>query len=104
MHHCEGHHFASLFAPHSWKATRTGKLNFGRLWEIDFYPVRVLGGDCARPMRLPDLSSALDKNRAAMGPESCLGLGLGSGERLLWHFQTPVLYWINSSLRNLVRV
>ena len=23
-------------------------------------------------------------------------LGLGSGERLLWHFQTPVLYWINS--------
>ena len=26
-------------------------------------------------------------------------LGLGSGERLLWHFQTPVLYWINLSLR-----
>ena len=26
-------------------------------------------------------------------------LGLGSGRRLLWHFQTPVLYWINISLR-----
>ena len=25
--------------------------------------------------------------------------GLGSGERLLWHFHTPVLYWINFSLR-----
>ena len=26
-------------------------------------------------------------------------LGLGSGDTLLWHFQTPVLYWINFSLR-----
>ena len=26
-------------------------------------------------------------------------LGLGSGERLLWHFQAPLLYWINFSLR-----
>ena len=30
-----------------------------------------------------------------------LDLGLESGERLLWHFQTPVLYWINFSLRSL---
>ena len=30
----------------------------------------------------------------------CPVLGLGSGERLLWrHFQTPVLYWINFSMR-----
>ena len=27
-------------------------------------------------------------------------LGLVSGERLLWHFQTPVLYWINFGLRS----
>ena len=27
-------------------------------------------------------------------------LGLGCGERLLWHFQTPVLYWINFGLRS----
>ena len=26
-------------------------------------------------------------------------LGLGSGERLLWHFQAPVLHWITFSLR-----
>ena len=26
-------------------------------------------------------------------------LGLVSGKRLLWHFQTPVLCWINVSLR-----
>ena len=25
--------------------------------------------------------------------------GLGCGERLPWHFQTPVLYWINFGLR-----
>ena len=34
-----------------------------------------------------------------MGPEMYPVLGLGSGERLLWHFQNPVLYWINFSLR-----
>ena len=28
-------------------------------------------------------------------------LGLESGERLLWHFQTPVLYWINFSLQSI---
>ena len=39
------------------------------------------------------------KNRAPMGPEIYPVLGLGPGERLLWHFQTPVLYWINLSLR-----
>ena len=27
------------------------------------------GGNCARPMRLPDPSPVLDKNRAPMGPE-----------------------------------
>ena len=58
------------------------------------------GGNCARPMRLPDPSPVLDKNRAPMSPEILSGTGwLGSGEKLLCHFQTPVLYWINFSLR-----
>ena len=57
------------------------------------------GGSCARPMRLPDPSPVLDKNSAPMAPGILSVLGLGSGERLLWHFQTPVLYWINFSLR-----
>ena len=57
------------------------------------------GGNCARPMRLPDPGPVLDTNRAPMGPENFPVLGLGSGERRLWHFQTPVLYWINFSLR-----
>ena len=42
----------------------------------------------------------MDKNRAPMGPEILSSTWLGSGERLLWHFQTPVLYWINFSLRD----
>ena len=58
------------------------------------------GGNCARHMNLPDPSPALDKNCAPMGPEILYpALGLGSGERLLWHFQTPVLNLINFSLR-----
>ena len=35
-----------------------------------------------------------------MGPETCPVLGLGSGGKLLRHFQTPVLYWKNFSLRD----
>ena len=58
------------------------------------------GGNCARPMRLPDPSPVVGKNRAPMGPQIYPVLGLGSGERLLWHMQTPVLYWINFSLRD----
>ena len=46
-------------------------------WETDFYPVRVLGGDCARPMRLPDPSPVLDKNRAPMGSEILSSTGAG---------------------------
>ena len=46
------------------------------------------------------LQPVLDKNRAPMGPEILSVLGLGSGGRLLRHFQTPALYWINFSLRD----
>ena len=39
--------------------------------------MRVLGGLCARPMRLPDPSPVLDKNRAPMGPEILSNTGAG---------------------------
>ena len=35
------------------------------------------GGNCARPMRLPDPSPVLDKNRAPMGPETLSSNGAG---------------------------
>ena len=35
------------------------------------------GGDCARPMRLPDPTPVLDKNRAPMGPEISSSTGGG---------------------------
>ena len=35
------------------------------------------GGICARPMRLPDPSPILDKNRAPMGPEILSSTGAG---------------------------
>ena len=48
-------------------------------------------------MRVPP-SPVLDKNRAPMDPEILSSTGLGSGERLLRGFQTPILYWINFNL------
>ena len=36
------------------------------------------GGNCARPMRLPDPSPVLDKNRAPMGPEILSSTGRDS--------------------------
>ena len=35
------------------------------------------GKNCARPMRLPDPSPVLDKNRAPMGPEILSSTGAG---------------------------
>ena len=35
------------------------------------------GGNCARPMRLPDPSPVLDKNRAPMGPGILSSTGAG---------------------------
>ena len=59
------------------------------------------GGKCVLSMRVPNPSPALDKNCAPPWVQKFYPvLGLGSGERLLWHFQTPVLYWINFNLRN----
>ena len=59
------------------------------------------GKNCALSMRFPDRSPVLDKNRVQPWVQKFYPvLGLGPGERLLWHFQTPVLYWINFSLRH----
>ena len=41
------------------------------------------------------------KKLALMGPEIPSSTGLGSGGRLLCHFQTPDLYWISVGLRGL---
>ena len=62
-------------------------------WETDFYPVRVLGGNCARPMRLPDPSPVLDKNRAPMGPEILFSTGAG-----VWR-KAPMAFPDSSSWR-----
>ena len=39
------------------------------------------GGNCARPIRLPDPSPVLDKNRAPMGPEILSNTGAGVGRK-----------------------
>ena len=57
------------------------------------------GRSCALPMRLPNPNPALNKNLTLVGPEMFSSTGAGSGGRLLRHFQTPVLYWTNFSLR-----
>ena len=42
------------------------------------------------------MTALQDKDCAPMGPEFYpVLLGLGFGGRLVRHFQTPVLYWIN---------
>ena len=70
---------------------------YGSGWETAFYPA-----NCSLPMRVSNPSPVLDKNSAPLGAELHPELGLGSGGRLLRHFQTPVLYWINFSLWQVV--
>ena len=51
-------------------------------------------------MRLPNPSPVLDRNRAPMGPEILSSTGAGVWRKAPMAFiQTPVLYWINFSLR-----
>ena len=77
-------------------------LNPGFTWETDFYPVPLLGRivlslwGCRTPAQY---WIKIVHPAAPMGPEYLSSTGLGFGERLLWHFQTPILYWINFSLR-----
>ena len=58
------------------------------------------GENCTLPMRFPDPSPVGDKTIVHPWVQKLYPvLGAGSGERLLRHFQTPVLYWINFCLR-----
>ena len=50
------------------------------------------GENCARPMRLPDPSPVLDKNRAPMGPEILPSTGAG-----LWR-KAPMAFPDSSSV------
>ena len=50
------------------------------------------GGNCARPMRLPDPSQVLDKNRAPMGPEILSSTGAG-----VWG-KAPIAFPTSSSV------
>ena len=42
-----------------------------------FFSSAGAGGNCARPVRLPDHSPALDKNRGPIGPEILSSTGAG---------------------------
>ena len=55
----------------------------------------------ASPCEGANPSPILDKKCAPMGPKflSSIRFGLGSGGRLVVHFQTPSLYWIDFCLR-----
>ena len=46
-------------------------------WEINFYPVRVLGRVLDPPIRMPNPSPTLDKNLASMGPGILSSIGVG---------------------------
>ena len=47
------------------------------------------GGNCARPMRLPDPSPVLDKNRAPMGPEILSSTGAAVWRKAPMAFPDP---------------
>ena len=57
------------------------------------------GTNCALSMRAPNPGTVLGNDPAHMVQEFYPVLELGSGERLLWHFQTPVLHCMNFCLR-----
>ena len=57
------------------------------------------GKSCALAMRVPNPSPVLDKNPAPMGPEISSSTGPEVYRKHLRVFQSPVLYWINFSLR-----
>ena len=68
-------------------------------WETDFASSAGTGRNCASLIRIPNAGLVLDKNPAPLGPEILSSAGAESERRLLGHFQTAVLYWINSGLR-----
>ena len=66
-------------------------------WGDRFLSSAGTGKNCVLSMRVPNPSPVLDNECAPMGPEISR---LGSGGRLLKHFQTPILYWIISVCEN----
>ena len=46
-------------------------------WEINVYPVRVLGRAVDLPIQMPNPSPTLDKNLASMGPGISSSIGVG---------------------------
>ena len=46
-------------------------------WEVDFYPIRVLGRVVFLLIRVPNPSPTLDKNLASMGPGILSSVGVG---------------------------
>ena len=69
---------------------------FGRhFWEIDSYPLRVLGTVVDLPKRMTNPAQHWIKILHPWVQEFYPVLGLGSGGRLLMHFQTPTPHWIH---------
>ena len=68
-------------------------------WEIDFYPVRVLGRVVFSLYGCPTPAQHWIRILHPWVQEIYPVLGLGSGGRLLRHVQTPTLHWIHVSLR-----
>ena len=58
-----------------------------------------VGKSCVLPIRVPNLAQHWIKILQPWVQECYPVLGLGSRGRLLRHFQTPTLHWINFSLR-----
>ena len=73
----------------------------GEKWEIDFYPVRVLGRVVDLPIRMPNPNPALDKNLASMGPGILSSIGVGVWRKAPETF--PDSLSAENSLINLVR-
>ena len=69
-------------------------------WQFLFHPMRVPGGIVLVPWGCQTPAQHWIKIVHPWVQKCYPVLGLGSGERLLWHFQTPVLYRINLRLRD----
>ena len=101
MHaHASGHfqHVGDLLSNHPDPNPSHNMFPNGKM-QCRFLSSAGAGGNRARPMRLPDDSQYWIKIVHPWVQKFYPVLGLGSGESLLWRFQTPVLYWITFSLR-----
>ena len=76
-----------------------GKNSGSMKWEIGFYPVWVLGRVAFSLYGCQPQAQHWIKILHPWVQEFYPVLGLGSGGRLLRHFQAPTLHWIHVSLR-----